>query len=452
MCLEVPFLNSMVKQLLVFTLVLSFFTTSMVGFSKSASAAPSLDVKADSAILVDGETGKILFQKNENKMLAPASMSKMMTEYLLLEAIKKDKISWDQKTRISEYAHKISQDRALSNVPLRIDEQYNVRELYQAMAIYSANGATIALAEMVAGSEAEFVKKMNAKAKELGMKDYQFVNATGLNNKDLKGFDHTGGPSDENMMSARSVAILAFRLINDYPDVLKTTSIPKAVFRDGTDDKTNMPNWNWMLPTLVYGYEGVDGLKTGSTDLAGFSFTGTIKRNNTRLISVVMKTNSYEARFNETKKLFDYGFANFEKADILPANHRIKGAKTIPVVKGKEKEVNVATKEPLSIIIKRGEKENYKPKFVVDKKKLNEDGKLTAPLKKGEVVGHVNIQYKGKGEDYGYLLENDTKGKTEVITKESVDKANWFVLGLRGVGNFFAGIWSGTVDMVKGLF
>jgi D-alanyl-D-alanine carboxypeptidase (penicillin-binding protein 5/6) len=441
-----------VKQLLVITLVLSFVTTSILGFSKSASAAPSLDVKAESAILVDGETGKILFQKNEDMMLAPASMSKMMTEYLLLEAIKKNKISWDQKTRISEYAHKISQDRGLSNVPLRIDEQYNVRELYQAMAIYSANGATIALAELIAGSEAEFVKKMNAKAKELGLKDYNFVNATGLNNKDLKGFDSTGGPTEENMMSARSTALLAFRLINDFPEVLETTSTPKAVFRAGTDDKTDMPNWNWMLPSLVYGYEGVDGLKTGSTDLAGFSFTGTIKKNGTRLISVVMKTNSYEARFEETKKLFDYGFANFEKADITPANYQIKSDKTLPVVKGKEKEVKIATKEPISLVIKRGEKDNYKPQFVVDKKKLNEDGKLTAPIKKGDVIGHVKIKYTGKGEDYGYLLDNDTKGKTEVVAKQSVDKANWFVLALRGVGSFFAGIWTGTVDMVKGLF
>jgi len=436
----------------VLTLIFSFFTTSLLGYSNSASAAPSLDVKAEAAILVDAETGKILYQKNADKLLPPASMSKMMTEYLLLEAINKKKISWEQKTSISEYAHKISQNRTLSNVPLRIDDKYTVRELYQAMAIYSANGATIALAELLAGSEGEFVKRMNAKAKEFGMKDYHFVNSTGLNNKDLFGNHSSGNETDENMMSARATAILAFRLLSDHPEVLETASIPKMVFREGTDDEIEMENWNWMLPSLVKGYNGVDGLKTGSTDLAGNCFTGTIKKGDTRLISVVMKTDSRLARFDETKKLFDFGFANFEKEQILPDNYQVKGNKTLPVLKGKEKEVKVATKEPLSMVIKRGEKENYKPKFVVDKKKMTKDGELTAPVKKGEVVGHINVEYTGQGEDYGYLLDGDTKGKTEVVTTKSVEKANWFVLALRGVGGFFGGLWSGAVDMVKGWF
>ncbi|WP_373869448.1 D-alanyl-D-alanine carboxypeptidase family protein [Fictibacillus barbaricus] len=434
------------------TLIFSFFTSSLLGFSNSASAAPSLDVKAEAAILVDAETGKILYQKNADKLLPPASMSKMMTEYLLLEAINKKKISWEQKTSISEYAHKISQNRTLSNVPLRIDDKYTVRELYQAMAIYSANGATIALAELLAGSEGEFVERMNAKAKEFGMKDYHFVNSTGLNNKDLFGNHSSGNETDENMMSARATAILAFRLLSDHPEVLETASIPKMVFREGSDDEIEMENWNWMLPSLVKGYNGVDGLKTGSTDLAGNCFTGTIKKGDTRLISVVMKTDSRLARFDETKKLFDFGFANFEKEQILPDNYQVKGNKTLPVLKGKEKEVKVATKEPLSLVIKRGEKENYKPKFVVDKKKMTKDGELTAPVKKGEVVGHINVEYTGQGEDYGYLLDGDTKGKTEVVTTKSVEKANWFVLALRGVGGFFGGLWSGAVDMVKGWF
>ncbi|GGB72683.1 D-alanyl-D-alanine carboxypeptidase DacA [Fictibacillus barbaricus] len=445
-------MNSKIKQLLVLTLIFSFFTSSLLGFSNSASAAPSLDVKAEAAILVDAETGKILYQKNADKLLPPASMSKMMTEYLLLEAINKKKISWEQKTSISEYAHKISQNRTLSNVPLRIDDKYTVRELYQAMAIYSANGATIALAELLAGSEGEFVERMNAKAKEFGMKDYHFVNSTGLNNKDLFGNHSSGNETDENMMSARATAILAFRLLSDHPEVLETASIPKMVFREGSDDEIEMENWNWMLPSLVKGYNGVDGLKTGSTDLAGNCFTGTIKKGDTRLISVVMKTDSRLARFDETKKLFDFGFANFEKEQILPDNYQVKGNKTLPVLKGKEKEVKVATKEPLSLVIKRGEKENYKPKFVVDKKKMTKDGELTAPVKKGEVVGHINVEYTGQGEDYGYLLDGDTKGKTEVVTTKSVEKANWFVLALRGVGGFFGGLWSGAVDMVKGWF
>ena len=445
-------MNSKIKQLLVVTLIFSFFTTSLLGFSKSASAAPSLDVAAEGAILVDAETGKILYQKNADKLLAPASMSKMMTEYLLLEAIDKKKISWDQKTSISEYAHKISQNRTLSNVPLRVDEKYTVRELYQAMAIYSANGATIALSELIAGSEGEFVKKMNAKAKELGMKDFNFVNSSGLNNKDLFGNHNSGSETDENMMSPRATAILAYNLLKDHPEVLETASVPRLKFRAGTDDEIQMENWNWMLPELNSGYEGVDGLKTGSTDIAGNCFTGTVKKGDTRLISVVMKTGTRLDRFKETKKLFDFGFANFENDQFLPDNYKVKSNKTVPVVKGKEKEVKVATKEPLSMVIKRGEKENYKPKFVMDKKKMTKDGELTAPVKKGEVVGHINVEYTGSSEDYGYLIDGETKGKTEVVTTQSVEKANWFVLALRGVGGFFGGLWSGAVDMVKGWF
>ncbi|MFC0190617.1 serine hydrolase [Fictibacillus aquaticus] len=425
----------------------------MFGFQSKASAAPALDIKGEAAILIDGETGKILFEKAADKMLPPASMTKMMTEYLVLEAIKKNKISWDQKTGISEHAHKISQNRDLSNVPLRVDDKYSVKELYQAMAIYSANGATIALAELIGGSESEFVSMMNKKAKQLGMKDFHFVNSSGLNNRDLRGEHPAGGENEENMMSARSTAILAFHLINDFPEVLETAKIPKLVFREGTDDKINMENWNWMLPSLVYGYEGVDGLKTGSTDMAGFAFTGTVKKGDTRLLSVVMKTNSYKARFDETAKLFNYGFANFTKEKVLSKGYKIKGSKTLPVVKGKESEVAVAAKEDVSLVIKRGEKKNYKPKFVIDKKKLNEDGKLTAPIKKGDVVGHIQMEYKGEGEDYGYLINDGSgKGQVDVVTTKSVEKANWFVLAMRGIGSFFADIWSGTVDMIKGLF
>ena len=187
----------------------------------------------------------------------------------------KVRVKWDQEYSVSDYAYQISQDRALSNVPLRADGTYSIKELYEAMTIYSANGATIGIAETIAGSESSFVKMMNEKAEELGLKDYKFVNSTGLNNHDLKGMHVAGDAEEENIMSARSTAKLAYHLLNDYPDVLETTSIPKKVFREGTDDAINMENWNWMLPGLIFKYEGVDGLKTGTTDFAGYCFTGT---------------------------------------------------------------------------------------------------------------------------------------------------------------------------------
>ena len=147
----------------------------------------NLGLKAEAAIIIDGKTGQIMYEKNADKVLGIASMSKMMTEYIVMESIKNGKISWDQKVKINEYVHNLSKAPNLSNVGLTQGEDYTVKELYQAMAVYSGNAATVALAELVSGSEKSFVKLMNEKAKELGLKNYKFVNASGLNNHDLLG-------------------------------------------------------------------------------------------------------------------------------------------------------------------------------------------------------------------------------------------------------------------------
>src|SRR5699024_5596111 len=207
------------------------------------SEAKTIDTKAKSAIVVDADTGKVLYEKDAEKALPPASMTKMMTEYLVLEKINDGDLSWDSTTQISDYAYKISANKNFSGVGLRQDVDYKVKDLYEAMAINSDNATTIALAELVAGSEGEFVKMMNDKAKELGLSDYKFVNATGLDNETLDG-DHTEGTkADEtNLMSAETSAQLAYHLVTDYPEVLEISSIPKTKF-----DDQEILNWNWML-------------------------------------------------------------------------------------------------------------------------------------------------------------------------------------------------------------
>ncbi len=196
-------------------------------------------------------------------------MTKMMSEYLVHEAVDKGKLKWDQKIKVSEYAYKVSQDASLSNVALENGGSYTVKELYEAMAIFSANGATIALAEAIAGKEVDFVKMMNDKSKELGLKNYKFVNSTGLTNKDLKGMHPEGTTADEeNKMSAKDVATLAQHLIKDYPKVLDTAKIPKKEFRP-EKEKFAMSNWNWMLKGLVKEYDGVDGLKNRLNSRSG---------------------------------------------------------------------------------------------------------------------------------------------------------------------------------------
>lgn len=217
-------MNTVLRLLLIPVLLFSIFA----GIPAKANAETDLGLTVDAAILIDADSGKILFEQNADTSLGIASMTKMMTEYLLLDAIDAGKVKWDQEYHVTDYTYRMSQNRALSNVPLRRDGSYTIRELYEAMAIYSANAATVAIAETIAGSETEFLKLMNKKAEELGLEGYKFVNSTGLNNADLFGMHPSGtGPEDENVMPAKSVAKLAYHLLKDHPKVLETSKIAK---------------------------------------------------------------------------------------------------------------------------------------------------------------------------------------------------------------------------------
>ena len=436
-------MNTVIRLLLIPVLLFSV----LAGIPAKANAETDLGLHVDAAILIDADSGKILYEQNADTALGIASMTKMMTEYLLLDAIDAGTVKWDQEYHVTDYTYKLSQNRALSNVPLRRDGSYTIRELYEAMAIYSANAATVAIAETVAGTETEFVKLMNKKAEELGLKGYKFVNSTGLNNVDLFGKQPVGtGPNDENVMPAKSVAKLAYHLLKDHPDVLKTSKIAKKTFRKGTDDAIEMSNWNFMLPGLIFQYQGVDGLKTGTTDFAGHCFTGTAERDGTRLISVVMKAvgqDPKKARFEETAKLFNYGFSQFSKQEIIPANYTFKDQETVKVTKGKENKVAIAVKEPVSFMVKSSEKDLYKPKLVLDKKSLE------AEVKKDTVVGKVVIE-RSEGADYGFIDGKDLKAN--VVTTEAVERASGISLFFQGVGSFFGNLWSGITDFVGGLF
>lgn len=433
------------------TIVISFVALLFSIVLHPADGHAQMDINAESAILVDATTGKILYAKNADTALPPASMTKMMTEYLVWEAIENGQISWDTTTMISDYAYSISANNSFSGVGLRQNRDYTVRELYEAMAINSDNATTIALAELIAGSEGEFVKLMNQKGEEMGLPDFKFVNSTGLENSDL-GDNYPEGtdPNGVNLLSAKSAALLAYHIVNDYPEALEISRIPETEF-----DGQTIRNYNWMLPhdaTYLepFYYEGVDGLKTGYTELAEYCFTGTAIRNGERLISVVMKTGSEEERFQETAKLLDYGFNNFQQQELFPAGYQAKGESTLPVAKGKEDTVNVITNEAISIPVKANEEENYQLEFQFDESKLNEDGELVAPIKKGEVIGQATLVYDGEG-DYGYITGEGAK-TVDIVTEHAVEKANWFMLMLGAIGDFFTDLFTSAVDFVKGLF
>ncbi|MFD2130991.1 serine hydrolase [Pseudogracilibacillus auburnensis] len=431
--------------------VLYLFVVSIIALlliQPNSIQAKTMETKAETAIIVDVNTGKILFAKDENEALPPASMTKMMTEYIVLEMIDKGELNWDTKTQISDYAYSISANTAFSGVGLRQNVDYTVKSLYEAMAINSDNATTIALAELVAGSEGEFVKLMNQKAEELKLPDYKFVNSTGLDNDSLGGKHPEGTKAnDTNLLSAKSAAILAYHLVNDYPEVLEISSIPETKF-----DGQEIRNWNWMLKhdaTFLkpYYYEGVDGLKTGNTDLAGFTFTSTATKDDRRLITVVMKTNSVEERFKETAKLLDYGFSQFEDVEVFPAGYKVKDNSTIPVAKGKEDKVEVALKDGITIPTVKGTEKDYKVEYKIDKKLVNKDGELEAPIKKGEKVGVAELVFDGE-EDFGYILDDEKKVSVDLVTTQDVAKKNWFSLMLGAIGQFFTNLY----DKFIGLF
>ena len=266
-----------------------------------------INLEAKSAILISAQNGDIFFDKNSRESLGVASMSKIMSELLILEAIEKGVMDWDDSVTISDYAYTISHQPGFASIKLEQDQLYSVRELFHGMAITSANGATIALAEAVAGSEKEFVTLMNEKAKRLGLEDTHFVNSTGLTNHDLQNYHHTGSVDDYNKMSASDLATLTRYIIDNYPDLLEVTNVTEFDVQGETFE-----NSNWMLPgatgnfvDIDVTFEGVDGLKTGFTSDAGYGFTGTVQIGESRFISVVIGTETIEERFIETGKLYE---------------------------------------------------------------------------------------------------------------------------------------------------
>lgn len=436
-------------------LFLFLFLLCSVLLAPVISAQGNLDLEAESAILVDVKTGTILYEKNSDQALPPASMSKMMTEYLVMEAIEEGKLSWDTPVVVSEYAHYIASLDGTSRVWLAQGEQRTVKELYTAMAVYSANDATVALAEKVAGSEKQFVHMMNEKAAQLGMTNTRFVNSTGLPNNMLGPYMHTGSAQDENAMSARDTAILARALLLKYPEVLQFSSIPVVEPGEGEGRfPVRLINFNWMLPDHPYGnqyvYEGLDGLKTGYTELAQYCFTATAERDGLRLVSVVMRTPSEAARFVETRKLLDYGFEQFGYHTFAEKGETIQGYETLPVSGGKELEVPVQLGDRLEALVPLAEVDSYTIEVELHREVSDENGNLVAPLEEGKEVAVARLVYTG---DEPLKFLGDVAGlEAPLLTAQEVEEAGFFRKAWRGVRSVVSELWDSVVENVTGLF
>jgi serine-type D-Ala-D-Ala carboxypeptidase (penicillin-binding protein 5/6) len=413
-------------------------------WSGSASAAPavqpSLQLDARAGLLMDADSGQILYQMNADVPNPPASMAKMMTEYLVSKAVKEGKLSWDQKVKVDENASL----QIGSRIYLAEGDEHTLRELYIAMAVGSANDATAQLAATVAGSEEGFAKLMNETAKKLGLKETYFINATGLDRADMPEKYRPTSLEGETTMSARDAATLAFHILKEDPEFLEIAKIPTYQFREGKNQK--IVNWNWMLEAFKafpnfrkFAYEGVDGLKTGHTTRAGNNFTGTALRSGTRLIAVVMGVPgglNDGKRFLETAKLFDYGFNNFEKKTIIDAKASITGYEKLPVKKGKSKSVSVVTAKDLTILAPKGQE----IEATVQEVKSTQEP-LMAPIKTGDKVGTATYTYKDPSTQEAKTVAID------LIAAEDVNKANWFQLLFRAIGDFFAGLFKGIVGL-----
>ncbi|AMR02369.1 MULTISPECIES: D-alanyl-D-alanine carboxypeptidase family protein [Bacillus cereus group] len=252
------------------------------------------EINAKAAMIIDASDGDIIYQYNENEAFAPASMSKMMTAYLLLESIHNGKVRWEDPVKMSAKAAQTEGAR----IPVQVNDTLTVKDLYHALMIESANNSAVALAEHMAKSEKDFVQLMDAKAKQLKMSEHaKFANASGLQEPD----------GSETKMTAADVAQLAYHLIKDYPEILEVTHLRQSqlAFNNinviSTNDMLNRNNKSLYI-------EGMDGLKTGFTDSAGYCFTGTAKQGDNRIITVVMGTSNKTKRFTETNKLMSYAF------------------------------------------------------------------------------------------------------------------------------------------------
>ncbi|MGG5382230.1 serine-type D-Ala-D-Ala carboxypeptidase (penicillin-binding protein 5/6), partial [Enterococcus sp. AZ071] len=356
-----------------------------------------------------------------------------------LDAVKQQRTTWDAQVPISDYAAENSTNPELSNVPLNKDQTYSVKELYDAAIIESGNAAAIALAEFLAGSEHAFVDQMRQLVTSWGITDAILVNASGLNNYFLgdRRYPDTG-EEDENMMSARSVAIVARRLIKDHPEYLETSKVANAQFAAGTESPVEMENSNSMLPGLANAKEGVDGLKTGTTEKAGACFAGTMERDGRRVITVVLNASNEvrdrNARFAETSRLMDYCFDNWQLKTIDLANQPVTGETELPVVDGKQEEVQLKNDGVVQVWARNDMDLNQITTETEMNKTLLNDGKLIAPVRKGEKLGMTTVKL--NQDELGYVDPDDAPS-ANVVTSSAVEKANIFLIIWRKILDFF---------------
>lgn len=378
------------KKILILLLLL--ISIPLVKAEETEDLAPN----AKSAIMIEASTGEILFQKNKDEKLAPASMTKMMSMLLIMEEIENGNLKWNEMITTSEKASSMGG----SQIFLKVGEKMTVEDLLKGVAIASGNDAVVALAERVSGSEEQFVKRMNIRAKDLGLKNTNFINATGLT-------------ADNHYSSAYDMSLIAKELVK-HEKILEFTS----TYEDYLRKDTKSPFWLVNTNRLVRFKEGVDGLKTGFTDEAGYCLTATMKKDNMRLITVVMKEENTNKRSADTTKMLDYGFNIYMVQTILDEKTTIEKKK---VELGKTLTTEIVPKENITILNKKSDDQ----KNITYKTNIN---KIIAPVKKGDKVGTIDI-----------IEDNNIISTIDATVKEDISKANILTIYLRNIKEIISG-------------
>ena len=359
---------------IILIIVLSFTSIGVYG---------DIDISAKASLLMDFSSGDIIYAMNEHEKLAPASITKIMTLLLCMEALETEKIKLDDKVFISDHASKM----VGTKVYLDAGETQTVENLIKAISVRSANDGAVALAEHIAGSEEAFVKLMNKRSRELGMKNTNFSNASGL-------------PAENHYTTAYDIAIMSRELLK-HEKIKGYLSVYMEDLTVGKSKKSvqTMVNTN----RLIKEYDGANGIKTGFTNEAKHCISASAKRGSLQLIAVVMGVENSKLRFTEAKRLLDYGFANYESITLWKKGDIVG---SIPIEKGKKENLEIILDRDSCILLPKGRKSE------IDKK-LNYPEFLIAPIVQGSIVGELIIRVDGKEVD-----------KIDLIAKTTIEKSN----------------------------
>ena len=322
--------------------------------------AYELNVAGKSALLMDVATGTVLYESNSHEPLAPASVTKVMTMLLIMEAIDEGRIGWNDTVTASEAAAA----KGGSQIYLKVGETMPVSDMVKSIAVSSANDCACAMAEHIAGSEAAFVEKMNSRAKELGMNDTNFVNCTGLDDSE---------EAKNHLTSAYDIAIMSRQLLKYHPDIKKYTTIWMDTVRGGTFGLSNTNK-------LVRFYQGATGLKTGFTSGAGYCLSASAQRDGMELVAVVMGCETSQERFSACKSMLDYGFANYALVSPQPAEDM-----TVPVALGKADTVRAVPGEQTQLLVEKSQRDQVTTQFTLDER-------VAAPVSKGQRLGTMTVK------------------------------------------------------------